>query len=127
MFALCHRVLRGRTFACLVTTDAELQRLNRTFCRKDYPTDVLSFPAAPDNTLPQAYLGDLAVSWQRARAQAADFGHTVETEIQVLMLHGALHLAGMDHETDRGQMSRAETRWRRTLGLPAGLIERVSA
>jgi probable rRNA maturation factor len=123
MTALCGRVLRGRTFACLITTDAELQRLNRTFRRKDYPTDVLSFPANAQD----GYVGDIAISWQRARAQAGEFGHSVEAEIQVLMLHGALHLAGMDHETDGGRMSRAETRWRRTLGLPAGLIERVSA
>lgn len=125
--SLRDRVLSGRTFACRITTDAELQRLNRTFRRKDYPTDVLSFPAARQNGLPDAYLGDLAISWQRAREQAREFGHTIETEIQVLMLHGALHLAGMDHETDGGRMSRAETRWRRTLGLPAGLIERVNA
>ncbi len=43
------------------------------------------------------------------------------------MLHGLLHLLGMDHETDRGRMARAETRWRKKLGLPAGLIERVRA
>src|SRR5579862_1155542 len=121
------RVLRRRTFACLVTTDTELQRLNRTFRRKDYATDVLSFPAAQQDGLPNAYLGDLAISWQRAREQAREFGHSTETEIRVLMLHGALHLHGMDHETDGGRMWRAETRWRRALGLPAGLIERVNA
>jgi probable rRNA maturation factor len=120
-------VLRGRAFACLVTTDAELQRLNRMFRRQDYATDVLSFPVSPETGLPDSYLGDLAISWQRAREQAREFGHPVETEIQVLMLHGALHLAGMDHETDGGRMSRAETRWRRALGLPSGLIERVGA
>jgi len=43
------------------------------------------------------------------------------------MLHGLLHLAGMDHETDSGKMKRAEARWRKRLGLPAGLIERVTA
>jgi probable rRNA maturation factor len=146
---LSGRVLRGCTFACLITTDAELQRLNRTFRGKDYATDVLSFPCRPDtlenltgacyaggqttkdDDLPHgiraAYLGDVAISWQRARDHAREFGHSVETEIQILLLHGALHLAGMDHETDGGRMSRAETRWRRALGLPAGLIERVSA
>jgi probable rRNA maturation factor len=73
------------------------------------------------------YLGDLAISWQRARAQAREFGHSTEAEIQVLMLHGLLHLMGLDHETDDGRMSRTERRWRRALGLPAGLIERVQA
>lgn len=117
------RVARGRDFACLVTTDAELQRLNRDFRHKDYPTDVLSFPSE----MPAGYLGDLAISWQRARAQAAEFGHRIETEIRILMLHGLLHLTGLDHETDKGQMSRAEKRWRRVFHLPAGLIERVQA
>ena len=119
--------MRRRTFACLITTDAELQSLNRTFRRKDCPTDVLSFPSGPDGGSPDGYIGDVAISWQRAREQALAFGHSIEIEIQVLMLHGVLHLAGMDHETDRGRMSRAEKRWRRTFGLPSGLIERVSA
>ncbi len=125
MEVVCARVLKGRKFACFVTTDGELQRLNRQFRGKNYATDVLSFPSVPGPD--PAYLGDIAISWQTAREQAREFGHPIETEIQVLMLHGALHLAGMDHETDGGRMSRAETRWRRMLGLPAGLIERVSA
>jgi probable rRNA maturation factor len=125
--ALRARVAGGRTFACLVTTDAELRRLNRSFRRKDYATDVLSFPALAGGGSGDRYLGDLAISWQRAREQARQFGHSIEIEIQVLLLHGVLHLLGLDHETDGGRMSRTETRWRRALGLPAGLIERVSA
>lgn len=113
-------VARGHAFDCLITNDAELQRLNRTFRAKDYATDVLSFPATDD-----ARLGDIAISYQRARAQARDFGHSTEQEIRVLMLHGVLHLIGMDHETDGGRMARAEKRWRAALGLPAGLIERA--
>lgn len=119
------RVIPKRTFGCLVTTDRELQRLNREFRRKDYPTDVLSFEAEAQGQ--PGYLGDLAISWQRAREQAREFGHSTETEIQVLMLHGVLHLTGMDHETDAGRMSRAEKCWRKALGLPSGLIERVNA
>ena len=117
-------VARGRAFDCLITTDSELRRLNREFRGKDAVTDVLSFPAArlPRGSGP---LGDIAVSLGRAREQARAFGHTVEQEIQVLMLHGVLHLLGMDHETDAGRMARAEKRWRAVLGLPDGLIERV--
>src|SRR4051812_46489582 len=89
MRALHRRVAKGKEFACLLTTDAELRRLNRTFRRKDYATDVLSFPAPPGAG---RYAGDLAISWQRARAQAGEFGHSIEIEIQVLMLHGVLHL-----------------------------------
>ena len=49
----------------------------------------------------------------------------VQQEIEILMLHGVLHLLGMDHEKDRGRMARAETKWRAALGLPCGLIERA--
>jgi probable rRNA maturation factor len=120
---LSHRVAGGRAFYCLIAGDALLQRLNRRFLEKNYPTDVLSFPAGRG----AAELGELAISAQRARTQAREFGHTIEEEIRILMLHGVLHLTGMDHEGDRGAMARAENAWRKKLGLPAGLIERVSA
>lgn len=106
---------------CLITDDRELRRLNREFLGKDYATDVLSFPQGGD----AGALGEIAVSVQRAAEHAAGFGHDCETEIRILMLHGLLHLLGMDHETDRGRMAGAETRWRRKLGLPTGLIERT--
>jgi probable rRNA maturation factor len=73
------------------------------------------------------HLGDIAISLGRARAQAREFGHPIETELEILMLHGVLHLCGHDHETDSGAMARAEKRWRAKLGLPTGLIERVRA
>jgi len=111
----------GRGFCCLLTGDAELRRLNREFLGRDYPTDVLSFPSpGPDGSL-----GDMAISTARAAEQARELGHSIEEEIGVLMLHGALHLLGMDHERDRGRMARAERRLRRELGLPSGLIERT--
>jgi len=73
---------------------------------------------------PAPPLGDIAISIQRARTQARQYHHAPEDEIRILMLHGVLHLLGMDHESDAGQMKRTETRWRRKLGLPVGLIER---
>jgi len=114
---------KGQPFDCLITGDADLRRLNRQFRGLDYATDVLSFPAAP----PAPHLGDLAISLGRARAQAREFGHGTEHEVEILMLHGLLHLLGLDHQTDAGQMARAEKRWRTKLGLAAGLIERVRA
>ena len=117
-------VAKGGRFDCLIAGDAELRRLNAQFRGKDHATDVLSFPAG---RLPEGgeTLGDLAISAARARAQAREFGHSTEEELRILMLHGLLHLLGMDHETDGGRMARFEKRWRRELGLPNGLIERV--
>lgn len=112
---------KGREFTCLLSSDAELRRLNATFLGKDYPTDVLSFPSLEG----EESLGEIAISSVRAKAQAAEFGHAVETEIEILMLHGVLHLLGHDHESDRGAMRRLESRWRQKLDLPAGLIERA--
>ncbi len=84
-------------------------------------TDVLSFPA-PERA---DDLGEIAISWDRAVDQSREMGHAAGDEVRVLMLHGVLHLLGMDHETDAGEMRRAESRWRKKLGLPQGLIERV--
>jgi probable rRNA maturation factor len=115
------RITRGRSITCVITDDAELRRLNKRFLGKNYATDVLSFPSSDGN----GFAGDLAISLDRAKAQAREHGHTLETELRILMLHGALHLAGMDHESDSGEMARAEARWRRKFDLPLGLIERT--
>ena len=123
---LAREVAGGRAFACLVAGDTELRRLNREFLGRDYATDVLSFPAPCGTGLqPVGSLGDIAISGRRAAAQARRLGHSLEDEIGILMLHGLLHLVGYDHERDGGRMARAEVRWRRALGLPAGLTERV--
>ena len=119
---LLTRVARKKEFHCRITNDAELQSLNNQFRGKDYPTDVLSFPSGEPGSL-----GDIALSLNRARAQARQFGHSVEDEIRILLLHAVLHLTGLDHETDSGEMKRAEIRWRRKLNLPAALIERARA
>jgi probable rRNA maturation factor len=138
------RVAGGRDFHCRITNDAELQSLNAQFRGVDSPTDVLSFPDSTPTIPPKPlsprnphvgrplqavavpHLGDIAISIQRARSQAREYHHAPEDEIRILMLHGVLHLLGMDHESDSGQMKRTEIRWRRKLGLPIGLIERVA-
>jgi probable rRNA maturation factor len=118
---LASEVAGGRSFCCLITGDDELRRLNRDFRKKDAATDVLAFPAADAN----GFLGEIAISYPRALQQAADYRLPVRQEIEILMLHGVLHLLGMDHESDGGRMARAEAKWRAALGLPSGLIERV--
>ena len=120
---LATEVTHGRPFTCLITSDQQLRRLNRDFRKKDYPTDVLSFSSR--QTL--GFLGDIAISFPHAQRQAAEYGHPVGQEIEILMLHGVLHLLGLDHETDGGRMARAENKWRTAFGLPRGLIGRVSS
>ena len=121
--SLADQIAGGRLFTCLITRDRELRRLNRMFLDKDYPTDVLSFP----NQSADLNLGEIAISLDRAEAQANEFGHTRVDEIRILMLHGVLHLTGMDHEHDRGAMASAEQKWRHEFGLPATLIARGSS
>jgi probable rRNA maturation factor len=109
----------------LLTSDAEVKRLNKAFRGKNKATDVLSFPAPAEFTDQQA--GDLAVSLDTAARQAAEHGHTLRDEVRILLLHGLLHLAGEDHESDSGEMAAREALLRRQLRLPVGLIERTDS
>jgi probable rRNA maturation factor len=108
-----------------LTTDAEIKTLNRQFRHKNKATDVLSFPA-PEEIFSQ-HAGDLAISLDTAAKQASSFGHSLGDEVRVLMLHGLLHLSGMDHETDKGEMAAHEIELRTELKLPSSLIERVTS
>ncbi len=107
----------------LLAGDTTLRRLNRDFRAKDKPTDVLSFPAPPD--FADGHAGDLAISLQTAQRQANEHGHTLTDEVRVLLLHGLLHLSGMDHETDSGEMAARESDLRNSLKLTSGLIDRA--
>ena len=121
--------LRGQV-SILLTTDQAIRRLNRRFRGKNRATDVLSFPAyvfhvpAARGLSPEPVIGDLAISVDTARKQADEMAHALGIEIKVLMLHGLLHLAGYDHETDDGEMALLEQKLRSKLRLPHGLIER---
>ncbi|MBV8629491.1 MAG: rRNA maturation RNase YbeY [Silvibacterium sp.] len=110
----------------LLTGDEEIRRLNREFRQKDKATDVLSFPAAQVNGHGEL-AGDLAISVETAARQAEQRGHPLETELKVLLLHGVLHLAGWDHETDSGEMLQKEEALRVELGLDEGLILRAQS
>lgn len=107
----------------LLADDRVLRRLNREFRGKNKATDVLSFPAPFE--LAGISAGDLAISLETAARQAAEHGHSLRDEVRILILHGVLHLAGMDHGTDSGEMAARESELRRRLRLPSGLIARV--
>lgn len=88
----------------LITGDAEIHELNRQYRSMDKPTDVLSFNANyidPESGL--EYLGDIIISVPRAKKQAAARGHTTDQEIQLLVIHGILHLSSYDHDTPQRQ------------------------
>lgn len=115
--------LKG-TVDVLVTSSAEMRSLNGRFRGKDKATDVLSFPAAPENARKQ-FAGEIALSAEIAAQNARTLGHSQAQEIKILTLHGILHLRGYDHERDRGQMARRERELRTRLRLPDGLIDRT--
>jgi probable rRNA maturation factor len=97
--------------ALVLTTDAPVRRLNARYRHQDKPTDVLSFPGPGG----EAGLGDIVISLDTAARNAPRFGRTLGQELQVLTLHGFLHVLGYDHETDDGTMDRLESRLRRKL------------
>ncbi len=110
--------LKPGSVAIAFVTDAEIARLNKTYRKKNEPTDVLSFPVqSAKRRSKNRFLGDIAIAPSVARSYARKNGRTLQSEICVLILHGLLHLLGYDHETDRGQMDRIEHKLRRKLGL----------
>jgi probable rRNA maturation factor len=136
---------RGVVSVALVS-DGRVRALNRQYRRKDYATDVLSFPATSSplrrtrgtrrrkpvfpsvssaSSVVAGFLGDIVIARGVARRQAREARHSERTEIRVLALHGLLHLLGYDHERDHGRMLRVERRLRRKGGLREGLIERA--
>jgi probable rRNA maturation factor len=112
---------RGREFAVVVASDAAVRQANARFRGKRYSTDVLSFPDGE-----RGRLGDILISAHRAERQAREFGHQIEDELKLLILHGILHLAGHDHDADDGEMRRIEMRWRKRYGLEPALTERAT-
>ncbi len=119
--------LGEESVAIRLVTDAEMARLNETYRDKKGTTDVLSFPAESRQRpgtlrthLQKVHgrqLGDIAISPVVARQNAKLYNRRLSEELQVLILHGVLHLLGYDHEKDHGEMSRVEMRLRRRLGV----------
>jgi len=99
------------SLSLVLSGDQTLRRLNRTYRGKDRPTDVLSFPGPGG----EEGLGDVLISVETAARNARQRGHSLSREIEILALHGFLHLLGHDHERDTGEMARLEARLRRRL------------
>jgi len=102
--------------------DAAMAQLNSTYRHKRGPTDVLSFPANGASPRRGAeYVGDIAISPETARRNARRFSRSLPLELRILILHGMIHLAGYDHESDQGEMERLERRLRKRLGVAGRL------
>jgi len=128
--AACELRFPRNAVAVQLLSDSAMAALNRQFRGKRGSTDVLSFPAGGIESrrgprdLPnegeereEAYVGDIAISPQTARRNARLYSRSLVEELRILILHGMIHLAGYDHQTDRGQMARLERRLRRRFGL----------
>jgi probable rRNA maturation factor len=118
----------GDEVSVLICADDRIQELNREWRGVDAPTDVLSFALEefavdePQREVAEGepcLLGDIVISWPRAQAQAAAYGHSVERETAFLAVHGALHLLGYDHaeEGEAREMERAAEEILAGLGL----------
>jgi len=100
--------------------DDAMTELNQKFRKKAKTTDVLTFPADDSYNEPSATgrpLGDIVISVDQARRQAAEEKHSLAVEIRYLVLHGVLHALGYDHETDKGEMNALEVEVRQGVGL----------
>jgi probable rRNA maturation factor len=114
-----HLKLRGEV-AVLLCNDHDIRRMNKWFRGKDKTTDVLSFPSEI-----RGHAGDIAISAETADVNAKRLRLSRIEELKILLLHGMLHLAGYDHESDNGEMSKREATLRKRFGLSQSLIDRT--
>ncbi len=118
--ALAHHATQG-DLTLVLTDDARIRQLNRDYLGHDAPTDVLAFPAS--ETDPQTgapYLGDVLISIPRAKEQARAAHHSLQEEVQLLVVHGVLHLLGYDHANpaEKTRMWKVQAQILTRLGLP---------
>ena len=112
--------------AVVLTDDEQLRELNHRYLGVDAATDVLSFPSGEtDPDTGEIYLGDVVISIPRAEVQATAAGHQLEAEVQLLVVHGVLHLLGYDHAeaTGKADMWAAQGRALTALGLAHIVIQ----
>ena len=119
MATLAHQSADG-DLTIVLTHDIQLHELNQEYLGIDAPTDVLSFPASEtDPETARRYLGDILISVPRAKEQARTAGHALDVEVQLLAVHGTLHLLGYDHAEaeEKTRMWKAQAEILRGLGL----------
>ncbi len=106
----------------VLVSNETMREINRDLRNCDYATDVLSFPL---EAIPHTPLGSVVINVPLAQANALKLGHSLESEIALLFIHGMLHLLGYDHEKDQGEQRQKESELIKAFNLPLSLIERV--
>jgi probable rRNA maturation factor len=106
----------------IITSNEEIQAINKEYRNIDKPTDVLSFPY---EDMPMSPLGSIVISSQYVESKAEELGHTTDDELALLFIHGLLHIIGFDHEIDNGEMREEEERLINKFNLPKSLIIRT--
>jgi len=114
--------LTNKDIELIITSNDEIQEINKQYRQKDAPTDVLSFPY---EDMPMAPLGSIVISCDFIEQKAQTLGHTSNDEFTLLFIHGLLHLLGYDHEVDNGEMREMEEKIIKQFSLPESLIVRT--
>jgi len=115
-------VLSDKEIELILTDNSEITAINREFRGINKATDVLSFPSDP---FPNAPLGSIIISCDKVEEVAHELGHSGDDELALLFIHGMLHLLGMDHEVDNGEMRLRESELVEQFALPKSLIVRT--
>lgn len=116
--------LTAKDIELIFVNNDEIQQLNKEHRDIDKATDVLSFPLEFD--LPNMPLGSIVISMDFVEEKAKEYGHSFQDELQLLFIHGLLHLLGYDHEVDNGEHRDKEEELIKAFNLPNSLIIRNS-
>jgi probable rRNA maturation factor len=114
--------LTDKDIELIISSNNEIQTINKQYRNIDSPTDVLSFPY---EDMPMAPLGSIVISKDMVELKAKELGHKKSDEFALLFIHGLLHLLGFDHEVDNGTMRIEEEKLIKQFNLPNSLIVRT--
>jgi len=115
-------LMTDKEIELIITTNANIQKINAVHRNIDKATDVLSFPY---EDMPMVPLGSIVISMEFVEKVASELSHSKDDELSLLFIHGLLHLLGYDHEVDSGEMREEEARLIREFNLPKSLIIRT--
>lgn len=116
------KTISDKEIELIITSNEEIQAINKEYRNINKPTDVLSFPY---EDMPMSPLGSIVISSQFVESKAKELEHTNDDEVALLFIHGLLHLIGFDHEVDNGEMRKEEEKFINKFNLPKSLIVRT--